>query len=144
MSPSLILRTSLKFLCPLIAFIALVIFWRGHQLPGGGFVGGLVMSCAVLLYGFAFDGKKARQILYIHPLSLVALGLGAAYVSALIAPLNSDPFMKGEWTQQIPVLGELGSPQLFDLGVMLLVLGMVSQVLIPLLPNGQELDDASK
>ena len=50
---SLILRTATRFLMPLLLMFALFLFLRGHNAPGGGFVGGLVVAAAFVLYAIA-------------------------------------------------------------------------------------------
>ena len=58
---SLILRTATRFLMPLLLMFALFLLLRGHNAPGGGFVGGLVVAAAFVLYGIASGTPAARR-----------------------------------------------------------------------------------
>jgi multicomponent Na+:H+ antiporter subunit B len=128
---SLIFRVSLRFLLPIMGLMVVVIFLRGHHMPGGGFIAGLIGAVAVILVGFAHDTQEVRRRLRIQPLSLVALGLLSAYLSSIIGPLLGHVYMKGVWsTTHFPLVGQLGTPVLFDFGVMIVVIGMAAQILI--------------
>ena len=52
---SLILQTATRVLMPLLLLFAAFLLWRGHNQPGGGFVGGLVVASSFVLYSLAFD-----------------------------------------------------------------------------------------
>ncbi|MBM3929035.1 MAG: DUF4040 domain-containing protein, partial [Sphingomonadales bacterium] len=62
---------------------SLVILWRGHDQPGGGFVGGLVASLAVAIVALAYGVERAERTLRVDPLTLVAAGLACVLVSGL-------------------------------------------------------------
>jgi multicomponent Na+:H+ antiporter subunit B len=125
MSP-VILRTSTRLLMPLLLLFSLFLLLRGHNAPGGGFVGGLVTAAAFALYALAFDVDQARQTLYYSPRSFIGTGMILALASGLIAAAAGEPFMTGLWLEQsVPVLGKLGTPLLFDIGVFLVVVGVV-------------------
>jgi multicomponent Na+:H+ antiporter subunit B len=101
---------------------------RGHNLPGGGFVGGLVAASAFVLYALAAGVQRAREVLRVEPQTLLGGGLACAYGAGLLALALGEPFLTGLWLDlHIPLLGplHLGSSLLFDLGVMLVVVGTV-------------------
>ena len=118
---SLILRTAARFLMPMILLYSVFLLLRGHHLPGGGFVGGLVAAVAFVLYAFAFDPADARRLLRVEPGTLIGAGLLTALASGAVALWEGEPFLAGQWR----LVGELklGTPLLFDLGVYLVVLG---------------------
>lgn len=60
---SLILRTAGHFLLPLLLLFSVFLLLRGHDEPGGGFIGGLVAAAAILLYLFSMDTESARKVL---------------------------------------------------------------------------------
>ena len=72
---SLILRTATRYLFIPIMIFSVYLLLRGHHLPGGGFVGGLIAGSSYALYALAFDVASARKRLKIDPISLAATGL---------------------------------------------------------------------
>jgi multisubunit Na+/H+ antiporter MnhB subunit len=135
---SLILSTATRFLMPLILVLADFVFWRGHNEPGGGFVGGLLAATAFALLEKSEGLAVARRALRFRPQSIAATGLGFALISGVWGGLTYGYFLKGVW----PLLtvapdgskGGLpfGSIFLFDLGVFLVVLGAVCGILFTL------------
>ncbi len=131
---SIILRTTARGLLPLALMLSLFLLLRGHNEPGGGFVGGLSAAAAFALYAYAFGTSAARSLLRVPPERLAAAGLLAAVASALPAPLNGLPFMEGLWGgTPLPVLGKVGTPLLFDTGVYLVVFGVMLTMLFDLM-----------
>jgi multicomponent Na+:H+ antiporter subunit B len=106
---------------------------RGHNEPGGGFVGGLVAAAAYALFLIANGVEEAKKLLKAEPLKLMALGLALALLSAFISIVIGKDFMTGVWVKnEFPVIGKIGSPLLFDLGVYFLVLGIVLKIIFSL------------
>ncbi len=134
MIKSLILRTATRYLFPIILMFAVFVLLRGHNAPGGGFVGGLLAASAFALYVFAYGIREARKVLRVQPLSLIAAGLALSLGSALIAPLFFRlPLMTGIWGEfEIPGIGKLGTPLFFDIGVMLVVIGVTLLIVFTL------------
>jgi len=107
---------------------------RGHNLPGGGFTGGLVASAGFALYAIAFGIKSTRQIMRISPDTFMYSGLMTAGLSGMIAIFSGKPFMTGLWFAiEIPVLQKIGTPVIFDIGVYLVVLGMTTKIIFSLM-----------
>lgn len=124
---SIILRTAIRFLMPLLILFSWFLLVRGHNQSGGGFAGGLVAAAAFALYSLSYNANEARRVLKISPAVLIASGLLVAVISGLIGPLAGQPFLTGLWTYiTIPGFGalEVGTPVLFDIGVYLLVFGI--------------------
>lgn len=135
---SLILRSSTRLLVPLILLFSIFLLVRGHNEPGGGFVGGLVAASAFALVLLSEGQSTAARLLCVDPRSLVAAGLLVALLSGSPALLRGEPFMTGTWLETtLPVVGKLGTPVVFDMGVYLVVLGVVVAILFAL----PELDD---
>lgn len=124
---SVILKTAIRFLLPLLLLASVFLFLRGHNEPGGGFVGGLVASGTIALYAMTHSAAAARQLVRVSPRVLIGSGLLLA-LSSGAAPLFLDlPFLTGLWTTITTAgLGELhiGTPLLFDLGVYCVVTGV--------------------
>jgi multicomponent Na+:H+ antiporter subunit A len=127
--PSPIFRTAARLLMPLLLLFSVFLLLRGHNEPGGGFVGGLVAAAAFALYAIAFGVERARQALLVKPLTLIGAGLLIALGSGLPAALRGQPFMTAQWALE-PVA--LGTPALFDLGVFLVVAGVVLMMIFSL------------
>lgn len=134
MKKSVIFQTAAKVLFPIVILMSLFIFWRGHNLPGGGFIGGLVAGCGFLIVALAFDAAEARKKALISPETYIGLGLLTGASSGLFGYLvkGSTDFMTSVWVE-LPVIGGIGTPVMFDLGVYLLVLGFSLHVLLNLL-----------
>ena len=131
---SLILRTATRFLMPLLLLFAIFLLLRGHNAPGGGFVGGLVVAAAFVLYAIASGTPAARRALLVDPSWLLSGGLLIALVSGLLATLRGQPFMTAAWTSlgTGPDAVSIGTPLLFDSGVFLAVVGVVLTIVFTL------------
>jgi multicomponent Na+:H+ antiporter subunit B len=113
---------------PLLLVFSVFLLLRGHNQPGGGFVGGLVAASAFALYGVAFDVQRARQALLVKPLTLLGTGLLIALISGLPSVVRGGAFLTALWAPGLP----LGTPAVFDLGVFLVVLGVVLMMIFSL------------
>jgi len=122
---TIILRTASDFLLPVLLLFSVFILLRGHYLPGGGFIGGLVASIAFVLDAFANGLENTKKLLKIHPGFLMPFGLVMAVIAALLPIIVSgQPIMTGLWAENpIPVIGSIGSALFFDIGVYLIVIG---------------------
>ncbi|MCS7063920.1 MAG: hypothetical protein NZM04_07765 [Methylacidiphilales bacterium] len=122
-------RISLRWVMPLQLLLSIILLLRGHNEPGGGFIGGLLAGCAFLIYAMAYSPEKARALLRIDPILYMTLGLAVAALSGALAWAQSQPYFTGLWLDlSIPtiVVGHLkiGTPLVFDIGVYLVVLGV--------------------
>lgn len=132
----LILRTTAHLLIPLLLMFSLFMLLRGHDLPGGGFIGALFAAGAFALYMLAFDTVEIVRITRgVHHRHLIGVGLATVLVSAVVPMIAGRPLLTGLWIE-LPLSGgeplHLGTPLLFDLGVYLTVLGAVLAVLVEL------------
>lgn len=133
MYESMILRTIARVMLPLLLLLSLFMVVRGHHLPGGGFVGGLLAAAAIILQIVAFGPDYARQIIPINYLHLAAIGVGSAAFWGLLALVQGEPFMAAHWlATPIPGIGKLGTPVMFDVGVYLTVIGVTTQLALVL------------
>lgn len=123
----LLLRESVRLLRPLLIVLSIVSLWRGHHLPGGGFIGGLLAGTALLLPALATTVSDPRATR--TGASFLASGLSVALVSGLPGLLSGGTLLEGAWLPAfaVPLLGDihLGTPLLFDVGVYLVVIGFV-------------------
>jgi multicomponent Na+:H+ antiporter subunit B len=128
-----VLRSGARFLVPLMLLFSVFLLVRGHNEPGGGFVGGLVAATAFALVLLSEGLGEARRLLRRDPLALVAAGLLVALASGVPSLLRGQAFMTGLWRKlPLPVVGKVGSPVVFDVGVYLVVLGIVLTILFAL------------
>jgi multicomponent Na+:H+ antiporter subunit B len=128
-----VLRSGTRFLAPLMLLFSVFLLVRGHNEPGGGFVGGLVAATAFALVLLTEGLAVARRLLRADPLGVAAAGLLVALASGLPPLLAGQPFMAGRWLKvPLPVVGKIGSPVVFDVGVYLVVLGIVLAILFAL------------
>lgn len=124
---SIILRTATRFLYPLLIILSLVVLYRGHNLPGGGFIGGLIAASAVMLRALAVGWDEIRASKWLNPVKLMKVGLIIASSSAVVGLFVAGTFFQAVWlpTWYLPLLGKLkiGTPIVFDIGVYMVVLG---------------------
>jgi len=127
---SQILQTATKYMLPILLMFSVFVLLRGHYHPGGGFVGGLVASIAFVLHSFSNGTDSTMRLLKYHPRIFVPFGLLIA-ASSMVAPLFFGlPVMTGLWMDEpIPVIGMVGSALFFDLGVYVVVVGVVLTIL---------------
>ena len=124
MKKSLLFQIGMKPLLPILLIGSAIIFWRGHQLPGGGFIGGLVAGATLATHAFAFGAQETLRLVRMQPLSFIAWGLFCALLSGVLGFVVGAEAFTGLWIS-VPVIGSLGTPVLFDFGVYLLVIGFV-------------------
>jgi multicomponent Na+:H+ antiporter subunit B len=132
---SLILSTASRLLLPVVLLFSIFILLRGHNQPGGGFVGGLIAAAAFALHAIAYGVKKTRSLLGLDPRSLIGLGLFVALVSGMVSLVLGQPFFTGQWIKlSFGSLGELdlGTPLVFDIGVYLTVIGVTLTIILSL------------
>lgn len=132
---SLILQTAARYLFPLLVLYAVFLLVRGHHEPGGGFVAGLMTAAPIALCALAYDVDRARSLLPLTPIDLIALGLALAAGVGAGALFGGAPFLTGGW-YKLPLPGggalELGTPLVFDLGVYLVVVGVATEIVFAL------------
>ena len=127
---SRILKTATNYLLPVLLLFSVFILLRGHYKPGGGFVGGLIASIAFVMHSFANSVEQTLQLLRVRPARFIPIGLALALISAVFPMLFGYPIMTGIWYEEpIPIIGLIGSALFFDLGVYLLVIGVVLTIL---------------
>lgn len=133
MRRSLILDTSMRTVFHTILLFSLFLLFSGHDAPGGGFIGGLVGGAALVLRFVAGGTPELVRAVRAAPEPLLGLGLLSAGGTGAAAWLVGGEFLEsGEiFGADVPVLGEVHvhSTLLFDVGVYLIVVGLVLAVL---------------
>src|SRR5690554_4470567 len=90
---SLILRTATRLVFSLMLLLSVFLLLRGHNEPGGGFIGGLVAAIGFILYSIAYDTDSAWKILHVQPRMLIAIGLLVAAAGGIIGLAFGDPIL---------------------------------------------------
>jgi multicomponent K+:H+ antiporter subunit A len=124
-----------RALLPIAAVISLFILLRGHNAPGGGFVGGLVLATAFIVQYLVNGTLWVESRLRIRPQYWIAAGLLSAICAGVGAWLGSRAFLTNlSFTVHVPLLGRLhfSTTLLFDLGVYLVVIGATTLILVAL------------
>ncbi|MFJ3391065.1 MULTISPECIES: Na(+)/H(+) antiporter subunit B [unclassified Lysinibacillus] len=127
-----IIQFTTKIVFFIIFFFSIHIFLAGHYTPGGGFVGGLLTSSAVVLLVLAFDLNTVRKVLPINYTYLTAIGLLLALATAAFPMFIGKPFFTHFFDYfDLPLLGKqsLHTAMLFDSGVYLVVVGVTMTII---------------
>ncbi|AVK85794.1 Na(+)/H(+) antiporter subunit B [Lysinibacillus sp. B2A1] len=127
-----IIQFTAKIVFFIIFFFSIHIFLAGHYTPGGGFVGGLLTSSAVVLLVLAFDLNTVRHVLPINYTYLTAIGLLLALATAAFPMFVGKPFFTHFFDYfNLPLLGKqsLHTAMLFDSGVYLVVVGVTMTII---------------
>ncbi|KEP69821.1 monovalent cation/H+ antiporter subunit A [Thioclava dalianensis] len=124
----LLLLVATRVMMPIALVVGLFIFLRGHNLPGGGFIAGLIVAIALVMQYMAsgFAWTQARQKVYYHV--LIASGVLVAGITGAGAFFGGLPFLTSNFGYvKLPGLDkfELATAAGFDLGVFLGVVGSV-------------------
>ncbi|MBO9123192.1 MULTISPECIES: Na(+)/H(+) antiporter subunit B [unclassified Rhizobium] len=131
---TLISRTIAPVLTALMLLFSVFVLLRGHNEPGGGFIGGLIAASALAIFGIIRGTGAVRRAIVFHPLSIAGAGLLMSSVAGLISILFAVPFMTGLWIypEIAGVEVPLSSVMLFDIGVYLVVVGAVTSIALSL------------
>jgi multicomponent K+:H+ antiporter subunit A len=125
---AIMLAELMRPLLPLSLAVAAYIFLRGHNLPGGGFIAGLVAAIALMLQYVASGMDFAAERLRINYVRLLGAGLGVATLTGVVSFVFGYPFLTSTHGYVKPPMidkFELASAMAFDLGVFLVVVGTV-------------------
>ncbi|WP_278956712.1 monovalent cation/H+ antiporter subunit A [Aquipseudomonas alcaligenes] len=128
----LILMTLSRLLLPLALLISVFIFLRGHNLPGGGFIAGLITAVALALQYIASGVAWVEQRLPLNYQRMAGAGVLIATLTGLGSWVFGRPFLTSAFGHfELPLVGEfeLATAMLFDLGVYLTVVGSTQLVL---------------
>lgn len=131
-SHPLMLVTLSKLLLPMALLVAVWLFLRGHNEPGGGFIAGLVAGVALILQYMAEGSRDTQRRMDWNLVGLIGAGILIAALTGLGSWLFGYPFLTSTYTYvTLPVIGtfELASAMVFDLGVFLGVVGTVLLIL---------------
>lgn len=138
--PSIILNEAERWLFRLILLVSLFLTVRGHNAPGGGFVGGLVAGAGFTLRFLAGRDTEDDLCGRIRPRVMLGSGLLLAVATAIAPLFVGDSLLESAvWSADVPLLGKFKvvSAAIFDLGVYFIVIGFVLTVLVVLGDSGR-------
>jgi len=134
---TIIFRTIAPLIVAIMLVFAVYVCLRGHNEPGGGFIGGLIAASAIAILGMAIGARPAKAALRVDPMSIAGFGVFIAGLSGLLSLFTGSPFMTSIWLYLD--LGQstvpLSTPMIFDIGVFLVVFGTISAVALGLEGN---------
>lgn len=122
-----ILKTVSRAVFALVMLFALLLLWRGHNAPGGGFIAGLMTLCAFMLHRMA----NGHNVIRLDATMMVAIGMSLSFLTGLVPYLFGKSFLKSDYgyiTTALTGEFEWATALLFDLGVYLVVVGAGSSI----------------
>jgi multicomponent K+:H+ antiporter subunit A len=130
-----IMQTLTRLILPLMLMVAIYIFIRGHNLPGGGFIAGLIAAIALIVQYLSNGIEWTQNQLRFHKHTLIYLGLFNATFTGVMSMFLGYPFLTSAFTHlHWPIIGEfeIASAIAFDVGVFLVVVGSTVKILVQL------------
>jgi multicomponent Na+:H+ antiporter subunit B len=131
---TLIFRTIAPIIVVTMLVFSLFVLLRGHNEPGGGFIGGLIGAASTVIYSMAAGVPVARRALRVHPVTIAGFGVVIAAAAGLSSLAAGAPYLTGLWAF-FDVGGSgiaLSTPLLFDIGVYCVVFGTISAIALAL------------
>ena len=131
--PELYLRLLDRILTPVLLLLGVILLLRGHNLPGGGFIAGLVVAAAFQLQILSRGVETVQENVspYLQP--LIGIGLTLAALAACLGIVYGGFFYGVWWEFHLGTFEiELSTPVVFDIGVFLVVLSVVTLYLVEL------------
>ncbi|PXA99343.1 Na(+)/H(+) antiporter subunit B [Nostoc sp. 3335mG] len=131
---TIIFRTAAPLIVAVMLVFSVYICLRGHNEPGGGFIGGLIAASAIAVFGMASGPHAVRKALHFDPLAIAGCGVLLAGASGVLSLFIDAPFMTSIWlyldvgNSVVP----LSTPMFFDIGVYFVVFGTLSAVALAL------------
>jgi multicomponent Na+:H+ antiporter subunit B len=136
---TLIFRTIAPLITVVMVAFSIFVMLRGHNEPGGGFIGGLIAAAAIAIYGIAVGPDAARRALKADPLAYAGFGVALAGASGLLSAFWGLPYLTGLWAYFEVGDTEIAvsTPLLFDIGVYFTVFGTISAAALALESDGE-------
>lgn len=132
---NLILEKISKLYLIVMVVFSVFVLMRGHNNPGGGFIGGIITSTGFIFYGIINGSEKVKKLLKISTIELMGAGLFMGLI-ALVIPLftGREPFT-GMW-MELSIFSSviyIGTPLLFDTGIYFVVTGVFLSIIISIM-----------
>ncbi|SBS33391.1 Na(+)/H(+) antiporter subunit A [Marinomonas aquimarina] len=124
---SLIFTTTAQIVSTLMLVFSVYLLMRGHNEPGGGFIGALIAVIGLALLMFAKSPKYVRDRLHYSPMGIAMFGICLSFIAGLLSMAFHLPFLTGLWWKDVL---PLGTPLLFDVGIYFAIIGGVMGILL--------------
>ena len=131
---TVIFRTIAPLIVSTMLVFSVYVMLRGHNEPGGGFIGGLIAASAIAVLGMASSAADARRALRFDPVSIAGFGVLLAGFTGVLSIFNGNPFMTSIWLY-LDIGGSVvpfSTPLFFDIGVYLVVFGTLASIALAL------------
>ena len=137
---TVIFRTIAPLIVAVMLVFSIYVCLRGHNEPGGGFIGGLIAASSIAILGMASGAEAARKALRIDPLAIAGFGVFIAGFSGLLSLFTGSPFMTSIWLylELGKTVVPLSTPMVFDIGVYFVVFGTIAAIALALEGDGEE------
>ena len=131
---TVIFRTAAPLIVATMLVFSVYICLRGHNEPGGGFIGGLIGAASIAVFGMASGVPAVRRALKVDPLALAGFGVLLAGFAGLMSLFIDAPFLTAIWLylDMGDTTVPLSTPLFFDIGVYLVVFGTISAIALAL------------
>ncbi|WP_299481100.1 Na+/H+ antiporter subunit B [uncultured Roseibium sp.] len=131
---TVIFRTIAPYLAALMVLFSIFVLLRGHNEPGGGFIGGLIAASALAIYGIACGVASVRRAIVFHPMGISGFGLFIGALAGVLSFFKGQAFMTSQWLifDFSGVEVALSTPLVFDIGVYLVVVGAIGSIALAL------------
>ena len=129
----MMIQTTMRFITIIVFAFSFYLFFAGHNSPGGGFIGGLMTTSAILVLYLAFDKKKINKAIRFNYTTIIGVGLLFAVVTGMVSMFFDYPFLTHFFGYfHFPIFGEveLTTALTFDLGVYLVVVGAAMSIIL--------------
>ncbi len=135
---SLLIKLASPYIKGLLIILSILVLFRGHNHPGGGFIAGILASAGIIFDAFAHRLSEPLERTIISPLKLIIAGLVAIFFSTMAGIFSGGGVLAGLWLniEFLPTV-KLGTPLLFDLGVYLTVTGALVLMVLKILEDIQ-------
>jgi len=138
---TIIFRTIAPLIVAIMLVFSVYVCLRGHNEPGGGFIGGLIAASAIAIFGMSSGVERVRAAIRVDPMAIAGFGVFIAALSGLLSLFTGSPFMTSIWLYVD--LGEtvlpLSTPMVFDIGVYFVVFGTISAIALALEGEGGDI-----
>ncbi|WP_147802970.1 Na(+)/H(+) antiporter subunit B [Alkalicoccus halolimnae] len=129
----LMLHTITRIVSFIVLSFSVYLFFAGHNAPGGGFIGGLMLATALILLYVSFDLDSIKKVLPFDYTVIIGIGLLLAILTGLNSLLFGDAFLTQYFDYfQWPFFGEveLTTALPFDLGILMVVVGVALLIIL--------------
>jgi multisubunit Na+/H+ antiporter MnhB subunit len=130
---NIILEKIARLFLRIVAIVSIFLLLRGHNSPGGGFIGGIVLAVGFIFYGIIFGSENIKKSIRLDTSVWIGIGLVLIFTAAIVPAFSGLAPLTGLWyTGSLPLLGTLhiGTPLLFDTGIFIAVTGVILSIVI--------------